>query len=190
MSEIEELAWVYAEGFREAKEMSHLQLRVAEEDPGELLRAQARRRRDRLHRPARQLDEGADQPRQPANLLLIGIGHAKSISVFRDPARPAESPVPSVRNSPAPKAPTQKTARRRDAAASDASPPNLKRDGRIRSNESTNCRIPTGYDACHLDMKHPSGRCRIPSQRCIVSSGEASSPTAQTQHPWIRCVSY
>jgi hypothetical protein len=62
--------------------MSQLQLRVAAEDPGEILRLQARRRGDRLDRPPRQLDQGADQLRQPANLLLIGIGHAKKYIRF------------------------------------------------------------------------------------------------------------
>jgi hypothetical protein len=87
MGEIEEFARVQAESYREPEEMSQLQLRVAAEDPGEILRLQARRRGDRLDRPARQLDQGADQPRQPANFLLIGIVHTKKYIRFPRRAR-------------------------------------------------------------------------------------------------------
>lgn len=82
MGEIEEFRGMHAEGFREPEDVGHLQPRVAAEDAGEFLRAQARRRGDRLDRPARQLDERADQPRQPASFVFESIGHAKKYIRF------------------------------------------------------------------------------------------------------------
>jgi hypothetical protein len=72
------------ERLAEPEEMRYLQPHGALEDPGELLRIHPGPRGDRLDRTARQVDEGPDQPRQPARFLLIGIGHAKSIFAFRD----------------------------------------------------------------------------------------------------------
>src|SRR5689334_14903033 len=73
---------MHAEGLSEPEEMSHLQPDLAAEDPGELLRIQARPLGDLPDRAARQLDQGPDQSRQPARFLLLGIGHGEKYSDF------------------------------------------------------------------------------------------------------------
>lgn len=87
IGEIEEFPRVHAEGLSEPEQMGHLQPDLAAEDPGEILRIQTRPLGDLLDRAARQLDQGPDQPRQPARFLLIGIGHGESITTFRDDVR-------------------------------------------------------------------------------------------------------
>jgi hypothetical protein len=73
-----------AEGLGEPEKVRYFQPLGAAEDRGEALRAQAHGQRHVFQRPPRKLHERPDPFRQPANLLLVGIGHAESIVVFRD----------------------------------------------------------------------------------------------------------
>lgn len=75
---------MHAEGLSQPEEMGDVQLGLAAKDPSELLRAQPCPLGDLLDRAARQLDQGTDQPRQPARFLLIGIAHEESITAFCD----------------------------------------------------------------------------------------------------------
>jgi hypothetical protein len=88
------------ERLAEPEEMRDLQPHGALEDPGELLRIHPGPRGDRLDRTARQVDEGPDQPRQPARFLLIGIGHAKKYIRFPRLSRPPRYEVGAGERSP------------------------------------------------------------------------------------------